>query len=378
MSDGAPINPSMLRWARERSGYSIQDVADRLRIKPETVTNWELGEAEITYGRVDALAAFYRRRSAVFYLTEPPEEDETLPPDFRAEQETRTPGILLLVRRAKERRDIALELAAELNEPPMRFTFEATPHEDTEDVGARLRAFLRLEEPTETWENDTHGYEALGARKFAAETAGALVFQAPAEEIGHASGLSIYFDTCPVAVLRGSDNAKRRSFTLMHELAHLGLRSGGVCDLHDDGIELFCNRVAAATLVSADALRREIRRRGAASSPPSKDVAHLAKVFSVSEQAMMLRLVTIGAISLDAYMARRAEFSMRTGSAQSGGSHHQVVLSRNGERFSRIVLDAYDRGLITSHRASTTLGTNVASLEKIAEGLAKKSFRRAS
>jgi Zn-dependent peptidase ImmA (M78 family)/transcriptional regulator with XRE-family HTH domain len=378
MSDAAPINPSMLSWARETAGYSVEDVAQRLKVKPETVMRWEDGDAEITYGRLDALSAIYKRPSAIFYLNHPPQEDESFPPDYRAEHPARTPGIILQVRRAKERRDLALELASDMNETPIDFAFEARIDEDVEAVGERLRKFLRVEEPAEGWGKDQEGYEALAARKFAAEAAGVLIFQAQAAEIGDASGLSIYFDMFPIAVLRAADNARRRSFTLMHELAHLGLRSGGLCDLHDDGIEFFCNRIAAAALMAPDAVHRELRRHNITGAPSTTDIVRLSRTFAVSEQAMMLRLVALGRVSLDAYTARRTDFAMRGRGSEGGGNHQQVVLSRNGERFSRLVLEAYNRGLITVHRAAVTLGTGAASLEKIAEDLAKKSLRRAS
>ena len=379
MSGGAPINPSMLRWARQSAGYSVEDVARRLGVKPETVAKWEDGEAEVTYGRVDELSEFYRRPSAVLYLKAPPKEDETLPHDYRAEDATPTPGIILQVRRAKERRDLALELASEMNETFAGFALEARRDEDPEDVGARLRKLLRVEEPADdSWEKDKDGYLALAARKFAAESAGVLVFQAPEADLGNVSGFSIYFDTSPIAVLRASDTPRRRSFTLMHELTHLGLRGGGLCDLHDDGIEFFCNSVAAAALMAPDAVRRELRRKKISGVPSANDLLQLAKTFSVSEQAMMLRLVTLKYVPLDAYKARRAEFAMRGGRAESGGTHHQVVLSRNGERFARLVLEAHYRGLITMHRAAVTLGTNTANLEKIAEEITKKGLRRAS
>jgi Zn-dependent peptidase ImmA (M78 family)/transcriptional regulator with XRE-family HTH domain len=378
MTDGAPINPSMLRWARQSAGYSIEAVAERLGVKPETVVKWEAGEAAVTYGRVDALCGFFKRPSAVLYLKAPPTEDTTFPPDFRAEHAGRTPGLILQVRRAKERRELALELASELNEIPGEFTFEATKDEDPENVGARLRELLGVEEAAEGWAKDAQGYQALAARKFAAEAAGVLVFQAPAAEIGDASGFSIYFDTFPVAVLRASDNPRRRSFTLMHELAHLGLRGGGICDLHDDSIELYCNRVAAAALMAPDAVRRELRRQNVSGTPSAGELLSLAKAFSVSEQAMMLRLVALGCVPLDAYLARHAQFATRESAADGGGTHHVVILSRVGERFARLVLEAYHLGLITGHRASTSLGTNVANLEKIADEISHKEFRRAS
>ena len=38
-----PINPAVLVWAREESGYPVQRVAERLQVKPERVAEWEAG-----------------------------------------------------------------------------------------------------------------------------------------------------------------------------------------------------------------------------------------------------------------------------------------------------------------------------------------------
>ena len=379
-ADAAPINPSMLRWARQSAGYSVEDVAKRLGVRTELVTKWEAGEAPVSYRRADALSTFFRRPSAILYLREPPQEDGGLPPDYRAESPSPTPGIILQVRRAKERREVALELVEELDETPEPFGLELDRDEDPEVAGAALRAFLHVEESLDNWSKDIQGYQALGARRFAAERAGALVFQAPESEIGDASGLSLYFETLPIVVLRASDNPRRRSFTLMHELAHLGLRAGGLCDMHDEGDELFCNQVAAAALIAPEALRGEIRRQGTSRDVTPQELVRLARAFSVSEQAMMLRLVALERVSLEAYKQRRSEFALRVGGGESegGGVHHQVVIARNGERFSRLVMDAYYQGVITMHRAAKTLEASPGSLEQVAEEIAKKSMRRAS
>ena len=71
-------------------------------------------------------------------------------------------------------------------------------------------------------------------------------------------GFSIAEWPFPVIAVNGSDFYRPRLFTLLHELAHLGLRDGGLCDLHEstsrfrdanDEIERFCNQVAAAVLM---------------------------------------------------------------------------------------------------------------------------------
>ena len=93
---------------------------------------------------------------------------------------------------------------------------------------------------------------------------------------------------------------------------------------------------------------------------------------------MMLRLVALDLVPLASYMARRSEWTKKAAPNAKGGTHYAVVLSRNGERYSRLVIDAYQRGILTGHRASTYMGTSIDGLDRIAEELAKKGLRRAS
>lgn len=73
----AYITPSVLRWARESMGYAIDDVANHLNKKKETVEAWEQDETKIfpTYNQLRKLAQFYKRPIAVFYFPKPPQED---------------------------------------------------------------------------------------------------------------------------------------------------------------------------------------------------------------------------------------------------------------------------------------------------------------
>ncbi len=69
------INPAMLRWARERAGYSVEEVARRMRVPDERVENWEAGQICSTWKQAESLAQrLYRRSTTLFFLNDPPEE----------------------------------------------------------------------------------------------------------------------------------------------------------------------------------------------------------------------------------------------------------------------------------------------------------------
>lgn len=69
------INPEMLRWARERAGYSIEEVARRMSVPEGRVERWESGQICPTWRQVENLAQqLYHRSTTLFFLNDPPEE----------------------------------------------------------------------------------------------------------------------------------------------------------------------------------------------------------------------------------------------------------------------------------------------------------------
>lgn len=73
----------------------------------------------------------------------------------------------------------------------------------------------------------------------------------------------------PVVAVNGQDAYVGRNFTLVHELVHLALHPGGICnpvgDVGVGGAEAFCNAVAAAILVP---LMHCLPTLGSAGPPP--------------------------------------------------------------------------------------------------------------
>jgi len=387
-AEEAFITPAVLRWAREQAGYSIEEVANRVGVKPARVEAWETGTAKLTLGRLEMLAAIYKRPTAIFYLPAPPRETFSKPADFRDRHPGRmAPNLIYQIRHAEERREIALELMPEIGElQPVKFSFACRRMDEPEHAGERLRHFLEVAWETQKgWgRSDSSGYAALNGWKEATETAAVLVFQASKNQMGHARGFSLHADVLPVVVLSSEDVPVARCFTLLHELAHLGLHEGGICDLHDRGIERFCNEVAAAALMPKSELHAEMGalRSSKTASWTDGDIRRLAKAFSVSEQALVLRLCSVGAVSWEFYEHKRGEFEARNKQAKERKEPgfvppHQMALAHNGTSFTRLVLEAYHQRCVTAHRASSYLGLSLEHFGK-AEMEVSRRWRRAS
>ncbi len=76
MTEQLPINPKILRWARETAGYPLEEVATRLKKDVTIVQSWEEGKSSPTYVQLETLAyQIYKRPLALFFFPEPPYEE---------------------------------------------------------------------------------------------------------------------------------------------------------------------------------------------------------------------------------------------------------------------------------------------------------------
>jgi Zn-dependent peptidase ImmA (M78 family) len=194
-------------------------------------------------------------------------------------------------------------------------------------------------------------------------------------------GAALSFDQLPVIILNGADAPAGRSFTLMHELTHLLLRQGGICDLApsddqtpDAKVERFCNAVAAAVLMPASQVLALLGDRGKRDWTLD-ELGLLAKPFCVSREALLVRLVTLGRASQQHYLALRSQFReeyLRFKQSQrkdgDGGPSPAVMAIRNlGRPFVRLVLDAYEGDRIDLSTVSDYLGVKLRHLPRIRE-----------
>src|ERR1039457_2997376 len=136
------MNPSLLAWAREESGYDVDRIAKRLQVKEERVAAWEKGELQPTSRQIEALARFLHRPLSVFFMPRPPQ----LPPlaaEYRrlpdVEPGHESPELRLALRQMLIRRENAANLMGELGEPVPNFTLRAHLRESPAEVGNRLR-----------------------------------------------------------------------------------------------------------------------------------------------------------------------------------------------------------------------------------------------
>ncbi|MGK7889424.1 MAG: multiprotein-bridging factor 1 family protein [Leptolyngbyaceae cyanobacterium] len=67
------IQPKILVWARETAGYSLEEVAQKLKRDLADIADWETGKSAPTYAQLEKLAyELYKCPLAIFFFPEPP------------------------------------------------------------------------------------------------------------------------------------------------------------------------------------------------------------------------------------------------------------------------------------------------------------------
>lgn len=388
----ALANPPLITWARETAGFTTAEAAARLDIEEARLIGWESIDSDDrpSIPQLRKVAALFKRPLAVFYMAEPPTRFSVMR-DLR-----RLPGtglrrystaLELEIRAANERRELALDLAADLQEPLPTFTLAATLREDPEQVGERIRAALGVTRELQARWRDNDGRAAFNAWRHRVEEAGALVFQTTRFTTEEASGFAVAAETLPVIAVNRKDALTRRTFSLLHEFAHLMVRVSGVSELETDvnrppevqRIEVFCNHVAAATLMPKAALLAEptVISQGARSINWSEpEISELARQYSVRREALLRRLLVFGRTTTEFYSAKRSQYDeeyyamkqrqkeMRADKEMKRNMPQETV-SNLGRPLVRIILGNYYLDRITLSEVSGYLGLKVKHIPKL-------------
>lgn len=387
-SPQALVEPNVLKWARTSAGLSLDEAAKSLQTKPERLEEWEeeASGARPSMSQLRRMAIVYRRLLSDFYLPAPPPE-AALPHDFR-----RLPGsgdftyskvLRYQLRQARMRRELAIDLAADLDFDPAVPRLDFDLSNDPESVGGRIRDMLgvRLDEQR-TWRDARKGYNGWRALL---ERAGVLVFQVAGVAPSEMLGFSLSEKPFPVVGVNRKLTPNGRTFTLLHELVHVLIGESSICDIEDSALrppqeqltEIFCNAVAGAALVPSSALLAEPLVANQQLPGPrdwsNDELQSLARTFGVSEHVILRRLLTLGRTSQAFYASRLAIWRAfePTASPKADDEYRrnmpQEVVSDLGRPFTRLVLDNYLNSRMSLSDVTRHLGLRAQQVAKVQE-----------
>ena len=360
-----PIEPNLLRWARERAGKSEEDLVTRFK----KLSEWESGATQPTLKQVEAFARTVHVPIGYLFLSEPPDEPVPIP-DFRTfagQAISRpSPNLLDTIYTCQDRQGWYREFARVDGQPERTFVGSATIETQAEVVAGEMQDILGFD--LSARRNCSTWTDALRLFIRHADDAGVLLMVSGVVASNNRRrldptefrGFSLSDPLAPLIFVNGTDTKAAQVFTLAHELAHLwlgdtALSNAGVETLDGRSEEIWCNAVAAEFLVPLDALRTNLR---AGESLPDT-LPRLARTFKVSTLVVLRRLFDVGRLDRATFdtawreeVERLRAFDRRSG----GGDFYRTTSDRVSRRFARALVVSTIEGQTLYRDAFRMLG----------------------
>ncbi len=352
-SPRVPVEPDLLIWARERAGFSREDIVADVRFKK--FPDWEEGISQPTFKQLEAFAKKVHVATGYLLLTEPPEESLPIA-DFRTFEgkpiSRPSPELLDTIYTCEERQDWYRDYARAWEDLEIDFVGSATVETPIEKVAQEMREIFGFEmevrRKCRNWE------QAFNLLINQAEAAGVLVMVNGFAESHNSRplkpeefrGFALSDSLAPLVFVNGKDTKAAQIFTLAHELAHLWL---GESSLSNIGIqpksgfrteEVWCNKVAAEFLVPLAELRIELR-----SSEALFDLmTRLSAIFKVSTLVILRRLFDAQHINRQTFstaweeeIRRLVNFNKQN---RMGRYSYSALLTRVSRRFATALIES--------------------------------------
>jgi Zn-dependent peptidase ImmA (M78 family) len=368
------VRPSVLTWARARSGIADEDW-DRRFPRFEA---WMAGEATPTLKQVEEFARKTHTPVGFLFLEEPPVEAVPIP-DFRTigdrpvgAGQVVSADLLDVVYTAQARQEWYRDHQLLNGEPPLDFVGTVTTATTTAEAAARMRDVLawyaEARARCRTWD------DALTRLRESAEGVGVLVTitgvvgpgtnrKLDPEEF---RGFALADPYAAMVFVNGADSKAAQVFTLAHELAHLWLGETALSDLEpasirSNAVERWCNQVAAELLVPMDEFRQFVDT----SADLRGQLQGLAEHFRVSTQVILGRIRESGELTWDEYLheldLERARVAAIVAERGSGGNFYNTKPVQVGKRFARALVASALEGQTSYTEAFRLLGLKKAS-----------------
>ncbi|MBE6512463.1 MAG: ImmA/IrrE family metallo-endopeptidase [Methanobrevibacter olleyae] len=293
-------NKNWLVWARESVNYDKKTVAQKMRIKEETLDNWEK-TGQLKYNDIIKLSKIYHIAPHLFFNANDPVYEKPFA-DFRTVKNKKVKSsskIVFELRNAKARRETLLDIEEDDEDFIIPdFKLKDCNVNTIDEAIEAINNFVRLN--TARRKNFTTDDWIIQIEKL-----GILVFQfyeIPPEDL---RGYVIYYDKLPIIGInhQESDNAKK--FTLFHELAHILLKKEGLSNFYSlnikDYTEVKCNAIAGEILIPSTVIKQEVENRNVENFTDEKLIKELSKKYGVSNEVIVRKFLNENFITKKEY-----------------------------------------------------------------------------
>ena len=363
-TDRMAINPELIRWARERAGYSPEAAEERF----PRIRAWESGLQAPTYVQLERVADRFGVPVSVLFFPKPPD----LPPPSRSfrtlpdrEFAALPPRMHLLVRKAQAFQMSLAELTEGRNpaeKPILREFSGERPNPE------RVRAWLGVSLGEQRGWSDPA--IAFNTWRKALYDAGVFVFKDAFRQDDYC-GFSIFDVELPLIYVNNSRSAARQVFTLFHELGHLLYETSGLDPIPEDllhrlprssrDVERGCDRFAANFLLPPSELERLMIHE-----KPSEDAAtRIAEDLNVSREMVYRHFLDREWITQETYRDARARWNVPPARSGGHGDSNRTLVSYLGSRYLELAFSEYYRNRLDESGLADALGVKPARIPKL-------------
>ena len=369
------VNGKIFQWAREYYNMSPEEAAQIIGVDLEKYKDWEAGTDYPTYAKLKKMSDVFHKPSALFFFPVPPQiaspkGDLRTLPDAVVSRLSR--NVILQLEKAKVYQLSLMELYGERDSI---FTHRDEFPDGVDALCEFFREKLEFPIAAQKARKSTKVVFEIYREKF--YDIGIYVFKDSFRD-NAISGLCVKDNRFPVIVINNSMSFARQIFTLFHELYHLISDTSGAEIIRDDfysmlaenqsTIEHNCDSFANNFLVPLDDFRQELEK----APIDEKRIEDLAQLYSVSREAIMYKLLTLGKITSSDYSQLKETFYGEAIRSQGkkegkkgGGNYYSTKLSYLGNQYTGEVFRQYFSGKISGVKAGEMLQSKVDHLPRL-------------
>lgn len=374
----AYISPDMLTWARQRSGYSLDECAKKIRIKLEKLEEWERGETHPSYLEAKTIAKKLKIPFGYLYLSSPPSEKLPLP-DLRTvlnNNATISIDFRDTLYDALKKQQWYKEHLLEENKQKLSFVGQYTLQDPPKQVAQEIADYLKV---SNSLRNQAANWEEFLKKLIEhIEDAGILVLRNGIVgnntkrilNVEEFRGFAISDAIAPLIFINNRDTKAAQIFTLAHELAHLWINQSGVSNFDmsrlnpDMEVEFYCNQVAAEFLVPEVEFKHYWKKQEI-----ENNLRELPRRFKVSSLVILRRAFDLNQVGIDEYRQlynKQLDAIKNIQSTnQGGGNFYYNVINRNSRKLISAVIECTYENRILFRDAAALLNIKVKQLENI-------------
>lgn len=389
------VNNEILIWARETSGFELEQAAQKLQIKDSVTKSakdkllaYEKGERVPTRAMLNRMAQQYRRPALTFYMPTPPNKGDR-GEDFRTLPESIDPKenaqVDALIRDVRARQSLLKDTLIDEDEALDHSFIGSIVTTQKIDVAANV-IIEALGFSSEDYRRLKKTEDAFRYLRNLTEDLGIFVILAGNLGSHHTNiglnvfrGFAIADKIAPFVVINDQDSKAAWCFTLLHELVHLWLGQTGVSgEYNESRLEQFCNDVAAEILLPKKELI-QINIDNLNFTDLANVISTKANSFNVSSSMFSYSLYRIKKIDETIWKKLSLHFKQlwmdfktkekeRNSRTKGGPNYYVVRRNKLGHALVGFTERMVSSGAMSSTKASILLGVRPLKLHKLFEG----------